>query len=51
MTSVADAIGTKVDQGVSAGIWWYGLTAEILGALITLFWVRIPKEVEKEHVD
>lgn len=58
MTSVADAIGTKVDRGPSGdigleglrAIWWFGLAAEIVAALITLFWVRIPKEEEKEHV-
>lgn len=58
MTSVADAIGTKVDRGVSGdigleglrAIWWFGLAAEIVAALITLIWVRIPKEEEKEHV-
>ncbi|KAJ5609988.1 hypothetical protein N7510_006707 [Penicillium lagena] len=58
MTSVAGAIGTKVDQGPDGdiglkglrAIWWFALAAEIIGALITLFWVRIPKEEEKEHV-
>ena len=58
MTSVADAIGTKVDKGPSGdigvdglrAIWWFALAAEIVAASITLFWVRIPKEEEKEHV-
>ncbi|KAJ5661444.1 uncharacterized protein N7477_009060 [Penicillium maclennaniae] len=58
MTSLADAIGNKVDKTPSGdigleglrAIWWFGLAAEIIAALITLFWVRIPKEEEKEHV-
>jgi hypothetical protein len=36
-------------EGLRA-IWWFGLAAEIIAALITLIWVRIPKEEEKEHV-
>ncbi|KAJ5458306.1 hypothetical protein N7475_009694 [Penicillium sp. IBT 31633x] len=58
MTSVADAIGTKVDMGSSGeigldglhAIWWFALAAQLLAALITIVWVRIPKEEEKEHV-
>ena len=58
MTSVADAIGTQVDQGPDGdiglkgihAIWWFALACEAVAALITLFWVRIPKEEEKEHV-
>lgn len=58
MTSVADAIGTKVDMGPSGevgleglrAIWWFGFAAQISAALITVIWVRIPKEEEKEHV-
>ena len=58
MTSLADAIGNKVDKTPSGdigleglrAIWWFGLAAEIIAALITLIWVRIPKEEEKEHV-
>ncbi|KAJ6021495.1 hypothetical protein N7540_006999 [Penicillium herquei] len=57
MTAVGDAIGTKVDntggdiglEGLRA-IWWFALAAEVVAALITLIWVRIPKEEEKEHV-
>jgi MFS family permease len=58
MTAVADAIGTQVDQGPDGdiglkgihAIWWFALACEVVAALITLFWVRIPKEEEKEHV-
>ncbi|CAI7656820.1 unnamed protein product [Penicillium bialowiezense] len=58
MTAVADAIGTKVDQGPDGNIglkgihaiWWFALACEVVAALITLTWVRIPKEEEKEHV-
>lgn len=58
MTAVGDAIGTKVSTTASGdigleglrAIWWFALAAEVVAALITLFWVRIPKEEEKEHV-
>ncbi|CAI7652724.1 unnamed protein product [Penicillium glandicola] len=58
MTSVADAIGTRVDRGASGeigldglrAIWWFALAAQLLAALVTILWVRIPKEEEKEHV-
>jgi hypothetical protein len=58
MTSVADAIGTRVDRGPSGeigleglhAIWWFALAAQLLAAFVTIFWVRIPKEEEKEHV-
>ncbi|CAG7942511.1 unnamed protein product [Penicillium salamii] len=58
MTSVADAIGTRVDRGADGeigldglhAIWWFALAAQLLGALVTIVWVRIPKEEEKEHV-
>ncbi|KAF3062556.1 hypothetical protein CFAM422_010578 [Trichoderma lentiforme] len=58
MTSVAGSIGIKVDQlpdgevgleGIRA-IWWFGLASAIIGALITITMVRIPKAEEKEHV-
>ena len=58
MTSLADAIGAKVDlqpdgeiglQGLRAA-WWLALAAQLLGAIITAVAVRIPKEEEKEHV-
>ncbi|KAK5157107.1 hypothetical protein LTS14_004625 [Recurvomyces mirabilis] len=58
MTSVADAIGARVDlqedgeiglRGLRA-VWWFCLSIAILGAVITAIWVRIPKEEEKEHV-
>ena len=58
LTSVADAIGTRVDRGPSGeigldglhAIWWFALAAQLLAALVTIVWVRIPKEEEKEHV-
>ncbi|PYI16054.1 efflux pump antibiotic resistance protein [Aspergillus violaceofuscus CBS 115571] len=58
LTSVADAIGTRVDQtpdgdvglqGLRA-IWWFALGCQLVAALITVTCVRIPKEEEKEHV-
>ncbi|KAL5093460.1 hypothetical protein Trisim1_011263 [Trichoderma cf. simile WF8] len=58
ITSVAGSIGLKVDQlpdgevgleGMRA-IWWFGLASAIIGALITITMVRIPKAEEKEHV-
>lgn len=58
LTSIADAIGNKVDiqpsgeiglQGLRA-IWWFALATQLCAALITVVWVRIPKEEEKEHV-
>lgn len=58
MTSVADAVGTNVDlqpngeiglKGLRA-IWWFGLAVALLSALITIIWVRIPKEEEKDYV-
>lgn len=58
MTAVADSIGMKLDQlptgeiglhGIKA-IWWFGLAAALTGAIITITMVRIPKAVEKEHV-
>ncbi|KAL7954482.1 MFS general substrate transporter [Trichoderma compactum] len=58
ITSVAGSIGIKVDQlpdgevgleGMRA-IWWFGLASAIVGALITITMVRIPKAEEKEHV-
>lgn len=57
MTSIGEAIGTKVDKlpngeiglrGIRA-IWWFGLAAALAGALVTATTVRIPKAVEKEH--
>ncbi|KAJ5302478.1 hypothetical protein N7476_009277 [Penicillium atrosanguineum] len=36
-------------EGLRA-VWWFGLVAEIIAALITLIWVRIPEEEEKVHV-
>ncbi|KAJ5782855.1 Major facilitator superfamily domain general substrate transporter [Penicillium paradoxum] len=58
ITSVADTIGTRVDSGPSGeigldglrAIWWFALAAQLCAALITIVWVRIPKEEEKEHV-
>ena len=58
MTSVADAIGTRVDPDPSGSfglkglrdIWWFAFATQLLAAIITIVWVRIPKEEEKEHV-
>ncbi|ODM16036.1 hypothetical protein SI65_08470 [Aspergillus cristatus] len=60
MTSVADVVGTSVNMEASGevglkglrAIWWFGLAAEIVGGLITVAFVRIPREEEKkkEHV-
>jgi len=58
MTSVGDSIAAEVDtlpdgtiglEGLRAA-WWFALAAALTGALITAVAVRIPKEVEKEHV-
>ncbi|KAL5357123.1 efflux pump antibiotic resistance protein [Aspergillus floccosus] len=58
ITSVADAIGTRVDRGPDGeigltglrAIWWFALACQLVTALVTVCWVRIPKEEEKEHV-
>lgn len=58
MTSIADAIGTRVDRGADGevgleglrAIWWFALGAQLTAALVTVVWVRIPKEEDKEHV-
>ncbi|BDD60220.1 hypothetical protein MAP00_005365 [Monascus purpureus] len=58
ITSVADAIGTRVDKtpdgqvGLKGlrSIWWFALGCQLVAALITVVWIRIPKEEEKEHV-
>lgn len=58
MTSVADSIAAEVDtqengevglEGLRAA-WWLALAAAVAGGFITGVWVRIPKEVEKDHV-
>lgn len=58
MTSVGDSIAAEVEtlpdgtiglEGLRAA-WWFALAAALAGALITAVAVRIPKEVEKEHV-
>ncbi|GFP56076.1 uncharacterized MFS-type transporter C1683.03c [Trichoderma asperellum] len=54
----ADSIGIKVDQLPSGevglqgmrAIWWFGFASAMVGALITITMVRIPKAEEKEHV-
>ncbi len=55
---IADSIGIKVDRlptgeigldGIRA-IWWFGLASALVGALIAITMVRVPKAVEKEHV-
>lgn len=58
ITSVADSIGIKVQQLPSGevglegmrAIWWFGFASAMVGALITITMVRIPKAEEKEHV-
>lgn len=58
LTSIADAIGAKVDMGPTGeiglqglrAIWWFALATQLCAALVTVIWVRIPKEEEKEHV-
>lgn len=58
LTSIADAIGAKVDMGPTGeiglqglrAIWWFALATQLCAALVTVTWVRIPKEEEKEHV-
>lgn len=58
MTSVGDAIGAQVDEGADGevglkglkAIWWFGFAAAMVGALITMIGVRIPREEEKEHI-
>ena len=58
LTSVADAIGNRVDQTPDGAIglkglrsiWWFALACQLVAALVTCFWIRIPKEEEKEHV-
>ncbi|KAL4806746.1 major facilitator superfamily domain-containing protein [Aspergillus unguis] len=58
MTSVADAIGNRVDRDETGSIgltglrdiWWFAFATQLVAAAVVLFWVRIPKEVEKSHV-
>ncbi|KAK6433434.1 hypothetical protein LTR95_010384 [Oleoguttula sp. CCFEE 5521] len=58
MASAADSIAAQVDSSPSGEIglkglkaaWWFALAAALAGAVITGAAVRIPKEVEKEHV-
>ncbi|KAK8860070.1 MFS general substrate transporter [Apiospora arundinis] len=58
MTSICGAIGARVETLPSGEIgltgirtiWWFGLGAALVGALITATMVRIPKAEEKEHV-
>ncbi|KAL4925084.1 major facilitator superfamily domain-containing protein [Aspergillus undulatus] len=58
MTSVADAIGTKLDKQADGSIgmtglrdiWWFAFAVQLCAAFVVVFWVRIPKEEEKEHV-
>lgn len=57
MTSAADEVGTSIHVKASGelglkglqAIWWFGLAAEIVSGIITVTFMRIPKE-EKEHV-
>jgi MFS family permease len=56
-TATADSIGVRVDQLPSgevglAGIracWWFSLGCSIAAFIITVTFVRIPKQEEKEH--
>lgn len=58
-TSIAEAIGGRVDAGPEGeigltglrAIWWFALASQLVAALITIIWVRIPKEEEKEHAN
>jgi hypothetical protein len=58
MTSLSDSVSVKIDAlptgeiGLDEirAIWWFGLTSELVGALITATMVDIPKAEEKEHV-
>ncbi|KAK7952889.1 Major facilitator superfamily transporter [Apiospora saccharicola] len=59
MTSICGAVGQRVETVAETGeiglkgiqaIWWFGLAAAMVGALITATMVRIPKAEEKEHV-
>ena len=58
MTSLADAIGTRVNRGADGqvgleglrAIWWFALATQLTAAFVTVLWVRIPKEEEKDHV-
>ncbi|KAL4946831.1 hypothetical protein BDV06DRAFT_181621 [Aspergillus oleicola] len=58
MTSVADAIGTRIDKlpdgsiGLTGlrDIWWFAFAVQLVAAFVVVFWVRIPKEEDKEHV-
>lgn len=58
MTSVADAIASKVNNSPDAEVelkglkaaWWLALACSLVGAVVTVFFVRIPEEEEKEHV-
>ncbi len=58
VTSLADAIGTQVDNNAEGevglhglrAIWWFALGAALTGVAITVIGVRIPKEEDKEHV-
>lgn len=58
MTSISDSIGQKVDRLPSGeigldglrAIWWFGITLALVGTLITVTMVRIPKAEEKEHI-
>lgn len=58
MTSVGDSIAAEVDtlpdgtiglEGLRAA-WWFALAAAVVGLVVTMGFVRIPKEEEKEHV-
>ncbi|KAL5335116.1 major facilitator superfamily-domain-containing protein [Aspergillus crustosus] len=58
MISVADAIGTRLDKQPDGSIglmglrdiWWFAFAMQLLAAFVTVVWVRIPKQEEKDHV-
>ncbi|KAJ6102465.1 hypothetical protein N7486_004892 [Penicillium sp. IBT 16267x] len=47
--SLTGADGEVGIEGLRA-IWWFAMGAQLLALLVTVVWVRIPKEEEKEHV-
>lgn len=59
MTSVANSLGVKVElvlpdgeiglEGIRA-IWWLALASALMGAIITIVFVRIPKTEERDHI-
>ncbi|PYI04658.1 MFS general substrate transporter [Aspergillus sclerotiicarbonarius CBS 121057] len=59
VTAIADTIGERVRSGRSGYdldlmslrvIWWFSLGLSVLGAVVCVGFVRIPRAEEKEHV-